>query len=98
MFGTCTFCSYEVVGVRCQDEGISMATAPSTCIKLTSSAFLRNILFTAFQRQDKHCRYLKQRRKRFLSAVDIVIIYPKVKVVIITDLGQRQNQHKMLKI
>ena len=46
MFGTCIFCFYEVVGVRCPDEGISMATAPSACIKL--SAFLRNVLFTAF--------------------------------------------------
>ena len=47
MFGTCTFCPYEVVGVRCSDEGISMTTAPSTCIKF--SAFVRNVLFTAFK-------------------------------------------------
>ena len=53
-----------------------MATAPSAySIKL--SAFLRNVLFTAFQRQDKHCRHLKQKRKIFLSAVYIVTIYPK---------------------
>lgn len=76
MCRACTFCSSIVVGVRFQNEEISQATAPSAYIR--PGAFLRNVLYTAFKRHHKHCRHLKEKRKRFQSAVYIVIVYPKV--------------------
>lgn len=75
MYSTCTF----VVGLRCPDEGIYIATAPSyfIFIIIKTSACCRNIFFTAFETKDKHFRQLKQKQIFFLSAPYIVIVYPK---------------------
>lgn len=61
MFHACTFCS-SVVGVRFQNEEISQATAPTAYIR--PGTLLRNVLYTAFKRQVKHCRHLKEKKEK----------------------------------